>query len=63
MGVCSNYYMHKNYKDKWQKDMFKFKSKTQNKGTKTRTQRLKPRTWSMQNQSIISNIYCDEEKM
>jgi hypothetical protein len=52
MGVCSNYYMHKNYKDKWQKDMSKFKSKTQSKGTKTKTQRLKPRTWSVQNQSI-----------
>jgi hypothetical protein len=33
--------MHKKYKDKGQKDRFEFKSKTLNKGTKTKTQRLK----------------------
>ncbi len=32
--------------------MYKFNSKTQNKGTKTKTQRLKTRTRSVQNQSI-----------
>ncbi len=31
------------HKDKWWKDRFKFKSKTQNKGIKTRTQKLKPK--------------------
>lgn len=33
------------------KGWFKFKSKTWNNGTKTKTQRLKPRIWSVQNQS------------
>jgi hypothetical protein len=31
--------------------MFKFKSDTRNKGTKTRTQKLKLKTWNVQNQS------------
>jgi len=43
------------YKDKWWKDRFKSKSKTQNKWTKIRTQRLKSKTKSVQDQII--NIF------
>jgi len=50
---------HKNYKNGWQNDRFKFKSKTWNKGTKTIIQRLKSRTWNVWNQST-NNIYCEE---
>jgi hypothetical protein len=42
---------HDNYQDEWRKDMFKFKSKTQNKGTKKITQKLKLKTWNVQDQS------------
>jgi hypothetical protein len=40
--------------------MFKLKSKTENKGTKTRTQMLKPK--QMCKTKIQINIYCNEIK-
>jgi len=51
-----------NYQDRWQKDRFNFKSKTWNKGTKTRTQRLKSKTWSVQNQNINIFYYNEVSK-
>ncbi len=38
--------------------MFKFKSKTENKGTKTRTQMLKPK--QMCKTKIQRNFYCNK---
>jgi hypothetical protein len=43
---CVRCHGHENYQDRWQKDRFKSKSKTQNKGTKTIIQRLKSKTQS-----------------
>jgi hypothetical protein len=47
--------------DIWQKNKFKFKSKTQNKTTKIITQKLKPKIWSVQNQNTNLS-YCNEIK-
>jgi hypothetical protein len=43
MGVCSNCHRHKNYHNKQQKNRSKSKFKTWN-TSKTKIQRLKPRT-------------------
>ncbi len=49
---------HKNYKDGWWKGRFKFKFKTWNKGTKTRTQNLKSKIRNVLNQ-VQTYFYCD----
>jgi hypothetical protein len=43
--------------------MFKFKSKTRNKGTKKRTQKLKLKTWNVQDQSTKIFILQWNKKM
>jgi hypothetical protein len=53
--------MHENYKNKWRNDRFKSKPKTWNKKTKTKTQVLQQKTWSVQDQNT-NNFYCDEIK-
>jgi len=49
------------YKDKWQKDKSKFKSKTWNKGTTIRTQRIKQKH-EMCMTKIQTYLYCNEIK-
>ncbi len=49
---------HKNYKDGWWKGRLKSKSKTWNKGTKTRTQSFKSKTQNVLNQ-VQTYFYYD----
>jgi len=52
MNLYSNCHKHKNYQNKWQKDRFKSKSETWNKGIKILTQMLKPKIQYVQDQNI-----------